>query len=159
MCKNMKQLGTNRKFLAWGSIILVSAIILSAFIFLKEKTIINDLSDIGSYIDSYSVEYKSERGFGNDRFDIYSFKIKKSNEIDLFNLIDNKFQNEYTYFESMVENINMNEDNSNTNIREKLNDFISYNDTKYFSKDFAGTKKLYLYNEKMNKGYCLILTI
>ena len=155
----MKQLETNRRLLAWGSIILVCAIILSAFIFLKQKTIINDLSDIEPYIDSYSVEYKSERGFGNDRFDIYSFKLKKSNEIDLFNLIDNKFQNEYTYFKGMLENINTNEDNSNTHIRKDLNNFISYNDTKYFIIDVAGTKKLYLYNEKMSKGYCLILTI
>ena len=159
MCKDMKQLVTNRKFLALGSIILICTIMLSAFIFLKEKAIINDLSDIYPYIDSYSVEYKSERGFGNDRFDIYSFKLKNRNKIDSFNLIDKKFRNEYAYFESMVENIKMNKDNSNTNIREKLNNFISNKDTKYFSKDFSGTKKLYLYNEKMNKGYCLILTI
>lgn len=156
---HVKQLITNKKFLACGISILVGIIILSAFIFLKEKMIISDLSDIGSHIDSYSVEYKSERGFGNDRFDIYSFKLKKSNEIGLFKLIDSSFQNEYTYFESMVENIKINKGNSDTNIMEKLKKFMLNKNTKYYSIHVEGTKKLYLYNEKINKGYCLILTI
>ena len=35
-----------------------------------------NLSEIDIYISKIKLEYQSPRGFGNDRFDIYSFSIK-----------------------------------------------------------------------------------
>lgn len=37
----------------------------------------NDLSEISAILNTYKSEYKSDVGFGNDRFDIYSFSLKK----------------------------------------------------------------------------------
>ena len=36
----------------------------------------NDLSELGTHVQNIKLEYKSERGFGNDRFDMYSFSIE-----------------------------------------------------------------------------------
>ena len=36
----------------------------------------NELSELGAPVQNIKLEYKSERGFGNDRFDIYSFFIE-----------------------------------------------------------------------------------
>ena len=36
----------------------------------------NDLSELGTPVQNIKLEYKSERGFGNDKFDIYSFSIE-----------------------------------------------------------------------------------
>ena len=36
----------------------------------------NELSEIGTSVQNITLEYKSERGFGNDRFDIYSFSLE-----------------------------------------------------------------------------------
>ena len=36
----------------------------------------NELSELGTPVQTIKLEYKSERGFGNDRFDIYSFSLE-----------------------------------------------------------------------------------
>lgn len=36
----------------------------------------NELSELGTHVQNIKLENKSERGFGNDRFDIYSFSIE-----------------------------------------------------------------------------------
>ena len=32
----------------------------------------NELSELGTPVQNITLEYKSDRGFGNDKFDIYS---------------------------------------------------------------------------------------
>lgn len=151
---------TNEKRLIIGIAIFVSVIILIlVFVLLKNMDNIRDLSELNPIIERYFVEYKSERGFGNDRFDIYSFELKKNSEINLFKSIDAEFKDEYNYFETMVENVVVKEDSGNMDIRIKIKKYISNESTKYLSVDLGGIKKLYIYNEEMNKGYCLILTI
>ena len=36
----------------------------------------NELSELGAPVQNIKLEYKSERSFGNDRFDIYSFSVE-----------------------------------------------------------------------------------
>ena len=52
--------------------ILIGIVVVSAgYLIMKmkdEKT--NDISEIQSIVNEYELEYRSKRGFGNDRFDI-----------------------------------------------------------------------------------------
>ena len=45
----------------------------------------NELSELGAPVQNIKLEYKSERGFGNDRFDIYSFSIE--GEVNLMTML------------------------------------------------------------------------
>ena len=36
----------------------------------------NELSELGTHVQNIKLEYKSKRGFGNDRFDIYSYSLE-----------------------------------------------------------------------------------
>lgn len=36
----------------------------------------NELSELQAPVQNIKLEYKSERGFGNDKFDIYSFSVE-----------------------------------------------------------------------------------
>ena len=47
----------------------------------------SDLQEISADISSYSIVFKSERGFGNDRFDIYSFSLRKPEDISGFQMV------------------------------------------------------------------------
>ena len=151
---------SSRKNLVVGVTVFVSTIVLISMVVLfNNKTIKNDLIELNSTLDRYTIEYQSERGFGNDRFDIYSFKLKEINEKIPFKTIDKEFQDSYNNFESMLENIETERQLDTRRIRTKIEKYISSEDTKYMNIELEGTKKLYLHNEKMNKGYCLILTI
>ena len=57
----------------------------------------NDLSELGTSVQNIKREYKSERGFGNDRFDIYSFSIE--GEIN-FNDEDSNLEEIYREFDT-----------------------------------------------------------
>lgn len=153
-------MNSSRKNLVIGITLFVSAIVITSVVgLLEDKNIKNDLIELASFLDRYDIEYQSERGFGNDRFDIYSFKLKKINQKIPFKTIDKEFQDSYNNFESMLENVETEGHPDTMSIRTKIEKHISSEDTKYMNIELDGTKKLYLYNENMNKGYCLILTI
>ena len=70
-------MNSSRKNLVIGITLFVSAIVITSVVgLLEDKNIKNDLIELASFLDRYDIEYQSERGFGNDRFDIYSFKLK-----------------------------------------------------------------------------------
>ena len=116
----------------------------------------NELSELGKPIKNIKLEYKSERGFGNDRFDIYSFSVEGEvnfNE-DVSNL-EGIYQKEFR-------NILNTESKKNPALKEKQNQIENLLEKKRFvykSINLKGTKKLYLYDSVSKKGYCLILTI
>ena len=59
------------------NIILILLVVASIFVFYHlAGNNRNDLSELGTSVQNIKREYKSERGFGNDRFDIYSFSIE-----------------------------------------------------------------------------------
>ena len=116
----------------------------------------NELYELETPVQNIKLEYKSERGFGNDRFDIYSFSI--DGEVN--------FNNEYANLEAIYQkefrNILNTESKKNQELKEKQNQIENLLEKKRFvykSINLKGTKKLYLYDSVSNKGYCFILTI
>ena len=116
----------------------------------------NELSELGTSVQNIKLEYKSERGFGNDRFDMYSFSVE--GEIN--------FNNEYANLEEIYQkefrNILNTESKKNEELKEKQNQIENLLEEKRFVHKFInleGTKKLYLYDSVSKKGYCFIVTI
>ena len=139
------------------SIILI--LILVAFIFAINRLAgnsRNELSELGDFVQNIKLEYKSERGFGNDRFDIYSFSIEgEVNFNDDVSNLEEIYQKEFR-------NILNTESKKNEELKEKQNQIENLLEEKRFVHKFInleGTKKLYLYDSVSNKGYCFILTI
>ena len=59
------------------SIILILILVACIFVFNHfAQNSRNEVSELGAPVQNIKLEYKSERGFGNDRFDIYSFSIE-----------------------------------------------------------------------------------
>ena len=116
----------------------------------------NDLSELGTHVRNIKLEYKSKRGLGNDRFDIYSYSL--DGEVN--------FNNEYANLEGIYQkefrNILNTESKKNEELKEKQNQIENLLEEKRFVHKFInleGTKKLYLYDLVSNKGYCFILII
>ena len=116
----------------------------------------NELSELGKPIKNIKLEYKSERGFGNDRFDIYSFSIEgEVNFNDDVSNLEEIYQKEFI-------NIFNTESKKNQALKEKQNQIENLLKEKLFIYKYVvlkGTKKLYLYDSVSKKGYCFILTI
>ena len=116
----------------------------------------NELSELGTPVQNIKLEYKSERGFGNDRFDMYSFSVE--GEIN-FNNDDGNLGEIY---QKEFRNILNTESKKNEALKEKQNQIENLLEKKRFvykSINLKSTKKLYLYDTVLNKGYCFILTI
>lgn len=135
------------------------AVVLCIVYVAKSNKNISDLSDINSSIETYKVRFESDRGFGNDRFDIYSFSLKSQDNLKDFRQkndeLDQIFDN---HFETMM----VSEQEKNNQILELKADIEKLKNSKhilykYIEKD--GTKKLYLYDKNANKGYCMIMTM
>ena len=116
----------------------------------------NELSELGAPVQNIKLEYKSERGFGNDKFDIYSYSL--DGEVN--------FNNDYTNLEEIYQkefrNILNTESKKKQELKEKENQIENLLEEKRFVHKFInleGTKKLYLYDLVSNKGYCFILII
>ncbi|WP_035112127.1 hypothetical protein [Finegoldia magna] len=135
------------------------SVVLSIVYVAKSNKNISDLSEINSSIKTYKVRFESDRGFGNDRFDIYSFSLKSQD-----NLKDFKQKNDELnqIFDNNFETMMVSEQEKNNAIQELKADIEKLKNSKhilfkYIEKD--GTKKLYLYDKNTNKGYCMIMTI
>ena len=116
----------------------------------------NDLSELGTHVQNIKLEYKSERGFGNDRFDMYSFSIEgEVNFNDNVSNLKGIYQKE---FRSILNT----ESKKNQELKEKQNQIEKLLKEKRFIYKYVilkGTKKLYLYDSVSKKGYCFILII
>ena len=149
--------------LKWGgyvmkkSIILILILVACIFTFNHfAQNNRNELSELGTLVQNLKLEYKSERGFGNDRFDIYSFSLEgEVNFNDEVNKLEAIYQKEFR-------NILNTESKKNSELKEKQNQIEKLLKEKRFIYKYfilKGTKKLYLYDSVSNKGYCFILTI
>lgn len=135
-------------------ILLLVATIFSVYYLIGNNR--NDLSELGTHVQNIKLEYKSERGFGNDRFDIYSYSL--DGEVN--------FNNDYTNLEEIYQkefrNILNTESKKKQELKEKENQIENLLEEKRFVHKFInleGTKKLYLYDSVSKKGYCFILII
>lgn len=116
----------------------------------------NDLSELGTHVQNIKLEYKSERGFGNDKFDIYSFYVE--GKIDY----NNEDSNLEEIYQKEFRNILNTESKKNPALKEKQNQIENLLQEKRFIYKYfilKGTKKLYLYDSVSKKGYFFILTI
>lgn len=116
----------------------------------------NELSELGTPVQNVKLEYKSERGFGNDRFDMYSFSVE--GEINF----NNEDSNLEAIYQKEFRNILNTESKKNPELKEKQNQIENLLEKKRFMYKYInlkGTKKLYLYDSVSNKGYCFIVTI
>ena len=116
----------------------------------------NELSELGTPVQNVKLEYKSERGFGNDRFDMYSFSVE--GEINF----NNEDSNLEAIYQKEFRNILNTESKKNPVLKEKQNQIENLLEKKRFmykSINLKGTKKLYLYDSVSKKGYFFILTI
>ena len=135
------------------------SVVLSIVYVARSNNNTSDLSEMSSSIEDYTIKFISDRGFGNDRFDIYSFSLKSQDNLKDFKQkndeLDQIFDN---HFEIML----ITEQEKNNEMQELKTDIEKLKNSKhilykYVEKD--GTKKLYLYDKNANKGYCMILTI
>ena len=135
-------------------ILLLVATIFSVYYLIGNNR--NDLSELGNHVQNIKLEYKSERGFGNDRFDIYSFSIEgEVNFNDDVSNLEGIYQKEFR-------NILNTESKKNEALKEKQNQIENLLEKKRFVYNYViqkGTKKMYLYDSVSKKGYCFILTI
>lgn len=135
------------------------SVVLSIVYVAKSNKNISDLSEINSSIEDYTIKFKSDRGFGNDRFDIYSFSLKSQDNLKDFKQKNDEFNQ---IFDNNFETMMVSEQEKNNQIQELKADIEKLKNSKhilykYIEKD--GTKKLYLYDKNNNKGYCMIMTI
>jgi len=139
------------------SIVLILLLVVSIFAFYHlVGNNRNELSELGTPAKNIILEYKSERGFGNDRFDIYSFSLE--GEVN-FNNDDGNLEEIY---QKEFRNILNTESKKNQLLKEKQNQIENLLKEKRFIYKYVvlkGTKKFYLYDRVSNKGYCFILTI
>ena len=135
------------------------AVVLCIVYVAKSNKNVSDLSEMSSSIEAYTIKFKSERGFGNDRFDIYSFSLKSQDNLKNFKQKNDELDQIYDdNFETMM----ITEQEKNNKMQELKADIEKLKNSKhilfkYIEKD--GTKKLYLYDKNDNIGYCMILTI
>ena len=151
----MNQKGENLMKRKSISLLLMSVILIFVCYILIGKNK-NDFLGLAVPAQKIKLEYKSERGFGNDRFDIYSFSIEDEVE---FNQEESNLEEIYEKEFRSILNI---ESKKNQKLRELQKRIEELKDEKRFVYQYftlEGTKKLYLYDQVSNKGYCFILTI
>ena len=117
------------------------AVVLCIVYVAKSNKNISDLSEMSSSIEAYTIKFKSERGFGNDRFDIYSFSLKSQD-----NLKDFKQKNDELdqIFDDNFGTMMITEQEKNNEMQELKTDIEKLKNSKhilykYIEKD--GTKK------------------
>lgn len=136
-------------------VIIVIGVCAVTFVFFKNHRP-SDLFEIQSNINEFKVEFKSERSFGNDRFDVYSFTLKTPEKHNEFKEMDNTFGELYKKFINMADTEIT---NKSSDLSSPKRDIENMKDLKYIYSTSKDTEKLYVYSEMLNKGYCLILTI
>lgn len=135
------------------------AVVLCIIYVAKSNKTISDLSEMSSSIEDYTIKFKSDRGFGNDRFDIYSFSLKSQDNLKDFRQKNDELDQ---IFDNNFETMMVSEQEKNNQIQELKADIEKLKNSKHILYKYIeedGTKKLYLYDKNTNKGYCMILTI
>ena len=131
-------------------------------ILLSSCGINSDLRDISADISTYSTVFKSERGFGNDRFDVYSFSLKKPEDISGFHKMSGESEKILWDFLSMIDSEltnDLSKASSLNALKADISSVRNQEDGQYLHVELNSTSKLYVYSPTLNIGYCLILVI
>lgn len=146
------------------AIITALFLIVSSFIFLQNANKdINTIKHIVSEEMQIKKEFESQRGFGNDRFDIYSFNLEKPKNLKNFKNIDS----EYEYFSKNFKNmIDIEVDNSenekfeNKKIKKDMGLIENSDDGKYtYIETEKQKREMYIYSKNLNIGYYFVFEI
>lgn len=149
---------SNKQFVGIAGIIVISLLILGS-IFLNAQTdyfIKEDMNEIADKIVSYEVEYRSERGFGNDRFDIYSYSLSDNSD---FKEPDLLYESTDLKFRRILTRTNEDLNSKLDPLIAQIHDMRNQPDLTYLYGYKPGTDKLYMYSATLKKGFCLIFTI
>ena len=123
-----------------------------------------DYKEIVDYEMDIDEIYDSERGFGNDRFTIYSFSVsgKKDMAGKPIKDLDKNKPMSLKDIKPKLENIKQNHEDKIKDISE-IEDFIrdleADEDGKFMYFFDGGTYKLYIYNPNTKSGYLFVFVI
>lgn len=140
----------------------LAGFLIALMVFLSSCGINCDLRDISADISTHSVVFKSERGFGNDRFDIYSFSLKKPEDMSGFHMVSEEYEKFFWDFRCMIDVELMNDPSRASSLKAlkaDIDKIKNQEDGRYLYVSSNGTCKLYVYSPTLNAGYCLILVI
>lgn len=140
----------------------LAGFLIALMVFLSSCGINGDLRDISVDISTHSVVFKSERGFGNDRFDIYSFSLKKPEDMSGFHMVSEEYEKFFWDFRCMIDVELMNDPSRASSLKvlkADIDKIKNQEDGRYLYVSSNGTRKLYVYSPTLNAGYCLILVI
>ena len=122
----------------------------------------SDLSEISADISTCSLIYKSERGLGNDRFDIYAFSLKKAEDMTGFLMVDEESAKFFWDFLVMIDAEAINDPSGASSlkaVKADIDHIRNQEDGQYLYVISDGSSKLYVYSPTLNSGYCLLLVI
>lgn len=140
----------------------LAGFLIALMVFLSSCGINGDLRDISADISTHSVVFKSERGFGNDRFDIYSFSLKKPEDMSGFHMVSEEYEKFFWDFRCMIDVELMNDPSKASSLKvlkADIDKIKNQEDGRYLYVSSNGTCKLYVYSPTLKAGYCLILVI
>nr|WP_075574396.1 hypothetical protein [Ezakiella massiliensis] len=109
--------------------------------------------------------YDSERGFGNDRFTIYSFSVSGNKDMAGLKPINDLEKNKPMSLKDIKPKLEYIKQNHKDKIKDisEIEDFIrdleADEDGKFMYFVEGGTYKLYIYNPKTKNGYLFVFVI
>ena len=148
----------NESILRWR----LAGLLFALMILLSSCGINSDLRDISADISTHSVVFKSERGFGNDRFDVYYFSLKKPEDMTGFHMVSEEYEKFFWDFRCMIDVELMNDPSKASSLKvlkADIDKIKNQEDGRYLYVSSNGRHKLYVYSPTLNAGYCLILVI
>ena len=122
----------------------------------------DDLKELKGKISNKTIEYRSERGFGNDRLDIYSFTLPpEAVQTQFFSILESqdsffKIKSDEDVKDRVLNLIDILP--KNDPLRNKLENLCNEKPRFRYQSTF-GTEKIYIINKEQEKGYCLIIEI
>ena len=122
----------------------------------------DDLKELKGKASNRTIEYRSERGFGNDRLDIYSFTLSpEAVQTQFFSILESqdsffKIQSDEDVKDRVLNLIDILP--KNDPLRNKLENLCNEKPRFRYQSTF-GTEKIYIINKEQEKGYCLIIEI
>lgn len=125
----------------------LTGLLIALMILLTSCGISSDLCELSADISTYRIVYKSERGFGNDPFDIYSFSLKKQEDISGFHMLSEESAKHFRDFLIMIEAEAANdpfEASSLIAVKADIENIRNPEDGQYPYVRTNGTRKLYV---------------
>ena len=122
----------------------------------------DDLKELKGKASNKTIEYRSERGFGNDRLDIYSFTLSpEAVQTQFFSILESqdsffKIKSDEDVKDRVLNLIDILP--KDDPLRNKLENLCNEKPRFRYQSTF-GTEKIYIINKEQEKGYCLISEI